>query len=62
MNKKSLTEARQAILESLSRADIDLVDKMELMINLNNLLDEDHYKEDIKVLKINEIERNRRKL
>jgi hypothetical protein len=52
MDKKSLTEARLSILKSLQNCDIDSVDKLELMINLNQLLDEDHYDKDIKTLKL----------
>lgn len=52
MDKKSLTEARETILKSLQNCDIDSMDKLELMINLNKLLDEDHYDKDIKTLKL----------
>lgn len=52
MEEKSLTEAREAILKSLQNCDIDSIDKLELMINLNQLLDEDHYDKDIKTLKL----------
>jgi len=52
MDKKSLTEARESILKTLKNCDIDSIDKLELMINLNRLLDEDHYDKDIKTLKL----------
>lgn len=52
MEEKSLTEARETILKSLQNCDIDSIDKLELMINLNQLLDEDHYDKDIKTLKL----------
>jgi hypothetical protein len=52
MDKKSLTEAREAILKTLQNCDIDSMDKLELMINLNRLLDEDHYDKNIKTLKL----------
>lgn len=52
MNKESLIKARKIILKAFSESDIPLLDKLELMNNVNILLREDHYQEDMKVLKL----------
>lgn len=51
MNKESLKKAREEIIKTLSNLDIDLVDRLELLINMNELLQENRYEEGIKVLK-----------
>lgn len=52
MNKESLTKAKETIIKALGNSNIDLLDKLELIINLNILLDKDNYEEDIKILKL----------
>lgn len=51
MNKESLIKAREIIVGALTKSDIDLVDKLELAINLNMLLSENNYDNDIKILR-----------
>ena len=51
MNKESLKKAREEIIKTLSNLDIDLVDRLELLININELLQENRYEEGIKVLR-----------
>lgn len=51
MNKESLKKAREEIIKALSNLDIDLVDRLELLININELLQENRYEEGIKVLR-----------
>lgn len=50
MNKESLKIAREVIIQALDEAKIEQVDKAELMLNITNFLDENEYKENIKVL------------
>jgi len=50
MNKESLIKAREIIIQSLSESNINNLDKLELMLNLNNFLQENEYEENIKVL------------
>lgn len=52
MDKESLLKARKIILEAFSKSDIELLDKLELMTNINILLKEENYEEHIKVLKL----------
>ena len=52
MKKESLEKIRVKIIEILENEDIDIVDKVELMNNLCHFLDQNKYKENIKVLKI----------
>ena len=51
MNKESLNKTLRMILLHLKDLGIDEVDKMELMINISNFLDDEKYEENIKVLK-----------
>jgi hypothetical protein len=51
MNKESLKKAREEIIKTLSNLDIDLIDRLELLINMNELLQENRYEEGIKVLR-----------
>ena len=51
MNKESLKKAREEIIKVLINLDIDLVDRLELLININELLQENRYEEGIKVLR-----------
>ena len=48
MNKESLIKAAAVITDALMKSDIDTKDKMELLINLQNLLM--NYERDIKKL------------
>ena len=50
MNKESLIKAREIIIQSLSESNINNLDKLELMLNINNFLQENKYEENIKVL------------
>ena len=50
MNKESLIEAREIIIQSLSESNINNLDKLELMLNINKFLDEKEYEENIKIL------------
>lgn len=50
MNKESLIKAREVIIQSLSESNINNLDKLELMLNINNFLQENEYEENIKVL------------
>ena len=50
MNKESLIKAREIIIQSLSKSNINNLDKLELMLNINNFLQENKYEENIKVL------------
>jgi len=51
MNKESLIKAREIIIKVLIESDINIIDKLELAINLNVLLNEENYEHDIKVLR-----------
>lgn len=51
MNKDSLIKASEELMRALKNVEIDNVDKLELMINLNILLDENNYENHIKVLR-----------
>lgn len=53
MEKKSLIEARNLIIDTLSKSNIDDLDKLELMLNLSLLLNEEKYDKSIKVLQKN---------
>lgn len=49
MNKESLQKVRDFIM-NIGELDIPIEDKVELLINLNNLLDPENYYKDIKIL------------
>lgn len=51
MKKESLIKARQIIIDALEKNKIDEVDKIELIINLNNFLKEEEYDKNIKLLR-----------
>ena len=53
MDKESLFKAREIIIDALDKANINKVDKTELMINLWLLLDESEYDNSIKILQKN---------
>ena len=61
MQKESLELAINTIIESIEKLDINMYDKVELMINLRNFLDERLYDENIKVLNQNIKRKVRRK-
>lgn len=50
MKKESLEEALDVIIDSIDKSDIDIVDKVELMINLKEFLNKISYEENIKTL------------
>lgn len=50
MDKESLIKARNIIIKALDKPDIKEIDKLELILNLHTLLDQDNYEKDIKVL------------
>ena len=52
MDKESLLKAKQLIIEALDKGDITQQDKLELMLNLMLLLDEENYDHDIQVLQL----------
>ena len=53
MQKESLDLAINTIIESIEKLDINIYDKLELMLNIRNFLDERLYDENIKVLNQN---------
>lgn len=54
MNKESLIIARDIILKLLDECDkIENIDKLEIMLNLNNFLSPEEYQENVKVLNKN---------
>lgn len=61
MQKESLDLALNTMIESIEKLDINMYDKVELMINLRNFLDERLYDENIKVLNQNIKRKVRRK-
>lgn len=50
MKKESLKIAKEVLMDTVAKLDIDAADRTELMINLYNLLDENKYENNIKVL------------
>lgn len=50
MKKESLIKAREIILESLEKSNIDKQDKAELMLNMYHFLNENNYSNNIKIL------------
>ena len=50
MTKEDLIKARELIIDALSNSDLNIIDKTELMINLNLFLEPTLYEENIKVL------------
>ena len=59
MNKESLIKAREIIIKVLDGSDILTVDKLELIINLNTLLEPENYEEDMQVLRENQAKKTR---
>lgn len=51
MNKESLIKVRNMIIEGLNKVNINNNDKAELMMNLWLFLSEEHYDNNIKVLR-----------
>lgn len=60
MDKESLIKAREIITKVLDGSDILTVDKLELIINLNTLLEPENYEEDIQVLRENQAKKTRK--
>ena len=52
MNKESLVKARDEIIKTLEKADIDNADRLELIINIYHFLDEKKYDSNIKLLRL----------
>lgn len=50
MNKESLRRVRIIINEAISKSDIDLADKIELMLNIYSFLDNKDYSDNVKTL------------
>lgn len=46
MQQESLNEATELVINAIQNSDINVVDKLELLINISNFLD--HYEEAIK--------------
>ena len=61
MQKESLELAINTIIESIEKLNINIYDKLELMLNIRNFLDERLYDENIKVLNQNIKRKVRRK-
>lgn len=58
MKKESLLELKQVINEYLTnKAEMDELDRVELIININHFLEPKMYDENIKVLKIEQDKR-----
>lgn len=54
MNKESLIIVRDMILKLLDECDkIENIDKLEIMLNLNNFLSPEEYQDNVKVLNKN---------
>lgn len=50
MNKESLEIVQDKVVNLLNNTNIDIVDKVELLINLVSFLNPDEYDENIKIL------------
>lgn len=50
MTKESLIEAREIIVSSLLKSNLDIADRLELIINLDKFLNPVEYEENIKTL------------
>ena len=53
MNKESIKKVQDKIFWIIDSTDIDILDKIELVINLMHFLDEEKYEENIKILSKN---------
>ena len=60
MQKESLEKAKEVIISSLEISNIELYDKVELIVNLKTFLD--NYDNDIKVLRRVKNDKNTKKL
>ena len=60
MQKESLEKAKEVIISSLEITNIELYDKVELIVNLKTFLD--NYDNDIKVLRRVKNDKNTKKL
>lgn len=52
MDKESLIKARELIIKTFQEADIEAIDRLELIINVASFLEPESYDENIKVLKL----------
>lgn len=59
MTKESLDKALDIIIEGLGKSDIQIQDKVELMLNLSHFLNPDDYDKNIYLLTV-ELEKKRR--
>lgn len=51
MYKESLIKAREILIDILAlEAGINLVDKVELMMNIDKFLDPEHYEDNLRIL------------
>jgi len=50
MKGESLEKASSIIVKALIEANIDELDKIELVLNLNNFLNKNNYEENVKIL------------
>ena len=51
VDKESLKKAKDIIISSLENSNINQMDKVELMLNISNFLNEEEYKNNIKTLR-----------
>ena len=58
MNKESLELVQEKIAKLLNDTDIPICDKVELLINLVHFLNPEEYKNNIKILTKNNIDKN----
>ena len=61
MDKKSLYKTLRMILLHIKDLGIDETDKIELIINISNFLDEEKYENNVKILQKGECERKWKK-
>lgn len=52
MNEDSLIKARDEIIKTLEKTDIDNADRLELIINIYHFLDKKKYDSNIKLLRL----------
>lgn len=50
MNKDILITVKQQVISAINDTNIDLTDKLELLINITHFLDENTYDDNIKTL------------
>ena len=55
MTKESLEKIQDKVFEIVDSSDIEIIDKVELLINIVNFLDPDKYEDNIQVLREHEL-------